>query len=62
MKIAIIEDERLTAEDLAETILKVEPTALITTSLRSVKEAVSYFKKNEKPDLIFSDIQLGCWF
>ncbi len=59
MKIAIIEDEQLTAEDLSETILKVEPTARVTCSLRSVKEAVSYFQKNEIPDLIFSDIQLG---
>lgn len=59
MKIAIIEDEPLTAEDLTETILKVDPNAIITTCLSSVKEAVSYFQKNEKPDLIFSDIQLG---
>lgn len=59
MKIAIIEDEKLTAEDLAETILKVEPKAQIIASLSSVKEAILYFSKNEKPDLIFSDIQLG---
>ncbi len=59
MKIAIIEDEKLTADDLAETILKVEPNAQIVTVLASVKEAVNYFQKNEKPDLIFSDIQLG---
>ncbi|TAL80731.1 MAG: response regulator transcription factor [Bacteroidetes bacterium] len=59
MKIAIIEDEQLTAEDLAETILKVESEACITISLRSVKEAILYFQKNEMPDLIFSDIQLG---
>ncbi|OFX42880.1 MAG: DNA-binding response regulator [Bacteroidetes bacterium GWA2_30_7] len=59
MRIAIIEDEKLTAEDLAETILKVEPNIKIVTTLYSVKEAVSYFQKNEKPDLIFCDIQLG---
>ncbi len=59
MRIVIIEDEKLTAEDLAETILKVEPDAQIVASLSSVKEAVNYFQKNEKPDLIFSDIQLG---
>ncbi len=59
MKIAIIEDEKLTAEDLAETILKVETNAQIVASLYSVKEAILYFSKNEKPDLIFSDIQLG---
>ncbi|MFH0866151.1 MAG: LytTR family DNA-binding domain-containing protein, partial [Bacteroidota bacterium] len=59
MKIAIIEDEQLTAEDLAETILKAEPSARITCSLRSVKEAILYFQKNETPDLVFCDIQLG---
>lgn len=59
MKIAIIEDEKLTADDLAETILKVEPNAQIVANLSSVKEAILYFQKNEKPNLIFSDIQLG---
>jgi DNA-binding LytR/AlgR family response regulator len=59
MKVVIIEDEKLTAEDLAETILKIEPTAKIVASLCSVGEAIAYFKINENPDLIFSDIQLG---
>jgi len=59
MKIVIIEDEKLTADDLAEIILKVEHGAQIIASLSSVKEAILYFHKNKKPDLIFSDIQLG---
>jgi DNA-binding LytR/AlgR family response regulator len=59
MRIVIIEDEQYTADDLAETILKVESKAQIMASLRSVKEAVSFFQTNEKPDLIFCDIQLG---
>jgi two-component system response regulator LytT len=59
MKIVIIEDEKLTADDLAETILKVSPAVQIIARLTSVKDAVSWFKKNEQPDLIFSDIQLG---
>jgi two-component system, LytTR family, response regulator LytT len=59
MKIVIIEDEQHTAEDLAETIRKAEPGAQIMASLKSVKEAVSYFQNNERPDLIFCDIQLG---
>ena len=59
MRIIIIEDEPHTAEDLAETIIKVEDKARIIASLRSVKEAVSYLQNHEKPDLIFCDIQLG---
>jgi two-component system response regulator LytT len=59
MQIIILEDEELTAENLADTILQVEPTAKITARLYSVKEAISYFQQNNPPDLIFSDIQLG---
>jgi len=59
MKIVIIEDEQLTADDLSETILKVSPEVMIIARLSSVKDAVAWFRKNEQPDLIFSDIQLG---
>ena len=59
MKIVIIEDEQLTADDLAETILRVSPGVQIIARLSSVKDAVAWFRKNEQPDLIFSDIQLG---
>jgi len=59
MKIVIIEDEKLTADDLAETILKVSPGVQIIAKLSSVKDAVAWFRKNEQPNLIFSDIQLG---
>ncbi|MET4140890.1 LytTR family DNA-binding domain-containing protein [Pedobacter sp. UYP1] len=59
MKIIIIEDEKLTAEDLADVILKLQPDAQLVTFLKSVKEAVAYFQNAPAPDLIFSDIQLG---
>jgi DNA-binding LytR/AlgR family response regulator len=59
MKIVIIEDEQLTADDLAETILKIAPEVQIVARLSSVKDSIAWFKKNEQPDLIFSDIQLG---
>lgn len=60
MKIVIIEDEELTASDLAETILKVESKAQVITVLKSVKEAIEFFKRNKSNiDLVFSDIQLG---
>jgi two-component system response regulator LytT len=59
MKIVIIEDEKLTAEDLADMIVKLQPDIQLMASLRSVKEGLEYFKNNPAPDLIFSDIQLG---
>ena len=59
MKVIIIEDERLTADDLAETIQQFDTSIAISAKLRSVKDAVQYFQKHEAPDLIFSDIQLG---
>lgn len=59
MRIIIIEDEQYTADNLAETILKVEAKAQIVASIRSVKEAIPYLQIHEKPDLIFCDIQLG---
>jgi len=59
MNIVIIEDEQLTIEDLSESILRALPSANIVKTLDSVKTAIEYFKKNQTPDLIFSDIQLG---
>lgn len=59
MKIVIIEDEILTADDLKDAILKVEPDAEIVKVLYSVESAIAYFKSHEMPHLIFSDIQLG---
>ncbi|WP_299761573.1 LytTR family DNA-binding domain-containing protein [uncultured Pontibacter sp.] len=59
MKIVIIEDEPLMAEDLADTLRQVDNTVGIEAVLASVKSAVAYFQENEFPDLIFSDIQLG---
>lgn len=59
MNIVIIEDEQLTADDLAENILDLDPDVQIVTKLNSVQDAVAWFQKNEHPDLIFSDIQLG---
>jgi two-component system, LytTR family, response regulator LytT len=58
MKIAIIEDEKPTAKDLAKTITGIEPDAEIVKLLHSVEEAVEYLSSNSV-DLIFSDIQLG---
>jgi two-component system, LytTR family, response regulator LytT len=59
MKIAIIEDEKLTAKDLARTITAIEPDAEIVAILPSIELAVEFLSKNKTLDLIFSDIELG---
>jgi two-component system, LytTR family, response regulator LytT len=59
MKIVIIEDEKLTAKNLAKTIQAIEPDVEIVAMLHSVADAVDFFKVNTAVDLIFSDIELG---
>ncbi len=59
MRTIIIEDEDLTAEDLALTLKRIEPNTELCARLSSVKEAVAYLKTAPPIDLIFSDIQLG---
>jgi len=59
MNILIIEDEKLTAEDLAQAIRASDSGASIIAILGSVREAKEWFLKNDLPDLVFSDIQLG---
>ncbi|RYG02483.1 MAG: response regulator transcription factor [Chitinophagaceae bacterium] len=60
MNIVIIEDEEITAKDLANTIMEIEPSASIIATLSSVKMSRNYFANlMDKIDLIFSDIQLG---
>lgn len=59
MKIVLIEDEHLTAKDLALTIKEIEPEFEIVEILNSVEEAIAYLNTNKNIDLIFSDIQLG---
>jgi two-component system, LytTR family, response regulator LytT len=59
MNIVIIEDEKITAKDLANTLLEVNPEIKIHALLHSVEEAIDFLQKNKNIDLIFSDIQLG---
>ncbi|AEI52210.1 LytR/AlgR family response regulator transcription factor [Runella slithyformis] len=59
MKILIIEDEKLTAKDLARTIIGLNPDAEIIAMLPSVEEGVAFLQTSPQIDLIFSDIQLG---
>lgn len=58
MRIVIIEDEPLTADDLAQTIAAIEPKAEIIKVLPSVTKSLAFFATNPQVDLVFSDIQL----
>ena len=58
LKIVIIEDERLTAQDLINTLHKIDLNIEVQAVLTSVEEAVEYFQNHPFPNLLFSDIQL----
>ena len=59
MNIVIIEDERVVAEDLEQSITNLIKEPVHIVQLRSVKESIAWFKSAPAPDMIFSDIQLG---
>ena len=58
MKVVIIEDEALAADQMREMILEYDREIQILAMLESVEESVEWFRKNSHPDLIFLDIQL----
>lgn len=57
MNTIIIEDEKLAAERLEELIKDVDSSIEISAKITSVEQSIKYLKQN-KPDLIFLDIQL----
>lgn len=59
MKVVIIEDEILSAENLAEILLRLPENIEVTKLLHSVQESITYFRNHTPPDLIFCDIKLG---
>lgn len=59
MKIVVIEDEQLIAEDLMDVLKHVSPDCEIVAHLSSVQEGIDFFSDQQQIDLIFSDIQLG---
>ncbi len=58
LKVVIIEDEKYTAKDLADTLKKIDSNIEIVDTLSSVEQAVAFFDTECDFDLIFSDIQL----
>lgn len=59
MRILIIEDEKITADDLIACIDGLRPNYEIIKVLPSVASATKFLQTNRQLDLIFSDIQLG---
>ena len=59
MKIVIIEDEILTAEELRHDLTSLNVGIEVTAILPTVTQSIEYFSTNVDYDLIFSDIQLG---
>jgi len=59
MKILLIEDEEPAAKRLQKMLTELEPEAEVTDNIVSVSSAIKWFKENELPDLIISDIQLS---
>ena len=59
MRILIIEDEIPAAKRLENLILECKPYAQILDIIDTVEDALEWFKVNDEPDLIISDIQLA---
>lgn len=59
MKILIIEDEIPAANRLESMIAEVRPDAEILEVIDTVEDALEWFKTNDEPDVVFSDIQLA---
>jgi len=58
LRILIIEDELLTANDLALTLQKIDSEIQIVAIFSTVEESIHFLKSAPQIDVIFSDIQL----
>jgi len=59
MRIVVIEDEALIADDLIDMLQRIIPSVEIVAQIGSVQEGLSFFKEKPAIDLVFSDIHLG---
>ncbi len=59
LRIIILEDEEPAAKRLLKMIKEADPEVELLGSISSVSAAIKWFKENDPPDLIFSDIQLA---
>lgn len=59
IKAIIIEDEKIAAESLKQTIMQVEPDIKVLNVIQTIEDSVKYLQSNTQPDLIFMDIHLA---
>jgi len=59
MKVAIIEDEKVTARNLVDMIRRVKPDIIVEKTMHSVKEALAWFRAGGNPDYLLTDIELA---
>ena len=59
MKVVIVEDEKLIANDLRKQLANCCPDVELIETLHSLKAAVQWFNSHPAPDLVFMDIQLS---
>jgi DNA-binding LytR/AlgR family response regulator len=59
MNVVIIEDEHLIARRITDLLGHIDPGINVLASIDTVKRACEWFSQNEKPDLVFMDIQLA---
>lgn len=59
MKVVIIEDEPLMADELEREINGLGQPIEVVQKLNSVQKSIKYFSNHDQPDLFFSDIQLS---
>jgi len=59
MNVAIIEDEKLSAEHLCNLLTKIDPAIRVLQTFDTVKNSVLAFKNGLKADLLFVDIHLA---
>lgn len=59
MNILIIEDEQATARHTRKMLEEIDPGVKILGILDSIESAVSWFNKNDEPDLLLLDIHLA---
>jgi DNA-binding LytR/AlgR family response regulator len=59
MKIVIIEDETLIAEELQQQLRSLAPDMEVTAMLTSLKRSIRWLQQHPMPDAFFMDIQLS---